>query len=105
MESKQQLRAVINKVVQEKQIAVLLTSHDVNDFLSCCSHMALLQAGRLFHYSTLDELLKEFNISSDNSRGLEENLINTFRARHANDEEVEFGSELLNENLDEDEDD
>ncbi|PHM25432.1 ATP-binding cassette domain-containing protein [Xenorhabdus budapestensis] len=105
MESKQQLRAVINHVVQEKQIAVLLTSHDVNDLLSCCSHIALLQAGRLFENCTLDELLKRFNISPNNSRSLEESLINTFRANHANDEEFIFGNELMHEIPGEDEDD
>ena len=37
MESKQQLRALIAQVMRDRQIAVLLTSHDVNDLIACCT--------------------------------------------------------------------
>ncbi|WP_210311688.1 ATP-binding cassette domain-containing protein [Brucella endophytica] len=104
MESKQQLRAVINQILREKKIAVLLTTHDVNDLLACCSHIALLQAGELFQYSALKDLLGEFGLTSDNSRGLEDCLIEAFRARRDDDEEIEFGSVVLAGGVPEDDD-
>lgn len=104
MESKQQLRAVINQVLEEKRVAVLLTSHDVNDLLACCSHIALLQAGELFFNSTLSNLLAEWGLKSDNSRGLEDRLIEIFRARREGDEDIEFGSIMLADGAPEDDD-
>lgn len=81
MESKQQLRALINQVVGERQIAALLTTHDVNDLISCCSHIAFIQGGHMFQLETIDGVLRMFGVSRDNSRALESCLIETFRAR------------------------
>lgn len=110
MESKQQLRQLINHVLQTRKVAILLTSHDVNDLLACCSHIALIQSGQVFHQSTLESLLEQYDLSRDNSRGLEDRLIETFRARRGDaEEEIEFGSAVLaggaDDEEDEDEDD
>ena len=42
MESKQQLRELINRVVEERQVATLLTTHDVTDLTACCMHIAFI---------------------------------------------------------------
>lgn len=104
MESKQQLRTAICQILQEKEIAILLTSHDVNDLLTCCTHIALLQSCELFYHNTLNKLLESFNITADNSRGLEDSLIETFRSRRNGDEEIEFGSALVAAGVSEDDD-
>ncbi|KWE64524.1 ABC transporter [Burkholderia ubonensis] len=81
MESKQQLRTLINRVVEERQVATLLTTHDVTDLTACCTHIAFIQGGNVFQIKAMDDLLRQFGVSRDNGGLLESRLIETFRAR------------------------
>ncbi|WP_296653777.1 ATP-binding cassette domain-containing protein [Paraburkholderia sp.] len=81
MESRQQLRTLINRVVAERQVAALLTTHDVTDLTACCTHIAFIQGGNVFQVKAMDELLRQFGVSRDNGGLLESRLIETFRAR------------------------
>lgn len=81
MESKQQLRTLINRVVEERHVTTLLTTHDVTDLTACCTHIAFIQGGNVFQIEAMDELLRRFGVSRDNGGLLESRLIETFRAR------------------------
>ncbi|KVP22546.1 ABC transporter [Burkholderia multivorans] len=81
MESKQQLRTLINRVVEERHVSTLLTTHDVTDLTACCTHIAFIQGGNVFQIEAMDELLRQFGVSRDNGGLLESRLIETFRAR------------------------
>lgn len=96
MESKQQLRTLINRVVVERQVAALLTTHDVTDLTACCTHIAFIQGGNVFQVKPMDELLRQFGVSRDNGGLLESRLIETFRARGmTHDEERTFCNTAL----------
>lgn len=91
MESKQQLRTLINRVVVERQVATLLTTHDVTDLTACCTHIAFIQGGNVFQVKAMDDLLRQFGVSRDNGGLLESRLIDTFRTRGmTTDEERTF---------------
>lgn len=105
MESKQQLRTLINRVVVERQVATLLTTHDVTDLMACCTHIAFIQGGNVFQIKAMDDLLRQFDVSRDNGGLLESRLIETFRARGmTTDEERTFCNTALVDSV-EDEDD
>jgi ABC-2 type transport system ATP-binding protein len=96
MESKQQLRALINCVVEERQVATLLTTHDVTDLMACCTHIAFIQGGNVFQIKAIDDLLRQFGVSRDNGAMLESCIIEIFRARGmTNDEEQTFCNSAL----------
>ncbi|KVZ93499.1 ATP-binding cassette domain-containing protein [Burkholderia ubonensis] len=88
MESKQQLRTLINRVVEERQVATLLTTHDVTDLTACCTHIAFIQGGNVFQIKAMDDLLRQFGVSRDNGGLLESRLIETFRARGMTSDEA-----------------
>ncbi|AIO34943.1 ABC transporter family protein [Burkholderia cenocepacia] len=93
MESKQHLRALINHAVEERQVATLLTTHDVTDLTACCTHLALIQGGKVLETQTMDGLLRQLGVSRDNGGQLESRLIEIFRARGmTTDEERTFCS-------------
>lgn len=103
MESKNQLRMLINQIVSERNVAVLLTTHDVNDLVTCCTHIAFIQAGHVFQLETMEGVLQMFGVSRDNSRALESCLIETFRSRGgASNADIEFGSTVLDEAAEDD---
>ena len=105
MESKQQLRELINRVVEERQVATLLTTHDVTDLTACCMHIAFIQAGNVFQIKAMDDLLQQFGVSRDNGGLLEARLIETFRARGmTTDEERTFCSTVLVDSMGDDDD-
>jgi len=105
MESKQQLRTLINRVAVQRQVATLLTTHDVTDLTACCTHIAFIQCGNVFEVKPMDELLQQFGVSRDNGGLLESRLIETFRARGmTNDEERAFCNTALADNIGDDDD-
>lgn len=92
LESKHQLRNLIRSESSDRQLAVFLTSHDVNDILSCCSHIELVHAGRVFESGSLDDILDRLRVRRENTRDFEEKLIGRFRdQRRTESEIVEFG--------------